>query len=64
VSALDVTPGKTSIHQAQVDPLLSIIFLIALSANFSSAPTGVASATPTFFPASSPLYLRTRRLRL
>lgn len=64
VSALDVTPGKTNVHQAQVDPLLSIIFLIALSANFSSAPTGVASATPSFFPPSSPLYLRTRRLRL
>jgi hypothetical protein len=64
VSALDVTPGKTNIQQAQVDPLLSIIFLIALSANFSSAPTGVASATPSFFPPSSPLYLRTRRLRL
>jgi hypothetical protein len=64
VSALDVTPGKTNIHQAQVDPLLSIIFLVALSANFSPARPGVASATPSFFPASSPLYLRTRRLRL
>ena len=64
VSALDVTPGKTNIQSAQADPLLSIIFLVALSANYSSARSGVASATPFYFPAPSPLYLRTRRLRL
>jgi len=64
VSALDVTPGKTSIQQAQADPLLSIIFLLALSTSYSSTRPSVASATPSLFSASSPLYLRTRRLRL
>src|SRR5947209_9238664 len=63
-SASDVTPSKKSIREAQADPLLAIIFLIALSANFSSARSGVASATPSLSPASSPLYPRTRRLRL
>lgn len=64
VSALDVTPGKTNIQPTRADPPLSITFLTALSASYSSARLGVAFATPSFFPTLSPLYLRTRRLRL
>jgi hypothetical protein len=64
VSASDVTPGKADIQPTRADPLLSIAFLAALSASYSSAQLGIASATPSFFPAVSPLYLRTRRLRL
>jgi hypothetical protein len=64
VSASDVTPAKTDIQPTRADPLLSIAFLAALSAGYSSAQLGVASAAPSFFPALSPLYLRTRRLRL
>jgi hypothetical protein len=64
VSALDVTPDKTDIQPTRVDPPLSVTFLTVVTASYSSARSGVASATPSFFPALSPLYLRTRRLRL
>jgi hypothetical protein len=64
VSALDVTPREKDIQPPPSDPSLSIIFLTLLSATYSSAQSGVASAAPSFSPALSPLYLRTRRLRL
>jgi hypothetical protein len=64
VSALDVTAGKTDIPPTRAAPPFSITFLTALSVSYSTAPLAVASATPFFFPALSPLYLRTRRLRL
>jgi hypothetical protein len=65
VSALDVTPREKDIQPPPpADPSLSIIFLTALSATYSSAQSGVASASPSFSLAHSPLYLRTGRLRL
>jgi hypothetical protein len=64
VSALDVTPREKDIQSTPVDPLLSITFLTVLSAGYSCAQSGVASASLSFSPAFSPLYLRTRRLRL
>ncbi len=63
VSASDVTPGKTDIQPTRADPPLSIDFA-ALGAIYSSTLSSAASAVPSFFPALSPLYLRTRRLRL
>lgn len=64
VSGLEVTPGEKGIQPTPVDPLLSIIFVAALSASYTSTQSGVVSTAPSFFPALSPLYLRTRRLRL
>ncbi len=64
VSALNVTPSKTDIRPTRADPPLSIIFLAALGAGYPSPRSGVASSTPSFFPALSPLYLRTSRPRL
>jgi hypothetical protein len=61
---LDVTPSETDVQPTRADPPLSITFLIALSASYSSARLGVAFAAPSIFPALSPLYLRTGRLRL
>lgn len=58
------TPRKPDIQPTRADPPLSITFLTALSAGYSSARSGVALATPSFFATPSPLYLRTRRLRL
>jgi len=63
VSALDVALSKTD-RPTRADPPLSITFLTAFGTDYSSARSGVESATPSFFPALSPLYLRTRRLRL
>lgn len=63
-SASDVTPNETDAQPTRADPLLSITFLTALSASYSSARLGVAFATPSILRALSPLYLRTGRLRL
>jgi hypothetical protein len=64
MSALDVTPREKDIRSTPADPSLSITFLTVLSAGYSSAQSGVTSASRFFSPALSPLYLRTRRLRL
>jgi hypothetical protein len=59
-----ITSNKTDIQPARADPPLAITFLPALSPIASSARSGVAAAASPIFPALSPLYLSTRRLRL
>ncbi len=64
VLASDIASNKTNIQPTRADALLSIAFLYAVSTSYSTPRLGVAFVTPSFFPALSPLYLRTRRLRL
>jgi hypothetical protein len=59
-TAFDVTQSKTE-HQA--DGPFSLVYLATLSTTDSAVWVGVSSVTPTF-PALSPVYLRTGRLRL
>jgi hypothetical protein len=59
-TAFDVTQSKA---EHQTDAPFSLVYLAILGTTDSSVRVGVSSTTPTF-PALSPVYLRTGRLRL
>jgi hypothetical protein len=63
-AASDITSNKTDLQPTPVQPLVSLIFLAALAATDSTARLDFPSSLPSHFPPPSPLFLRTRRLRL